>query len=185
MGSEVRMSINALFFVHPGTYTEDCHAGARIVMNAPECDVEIPSDACADGAHARVIRGVFVRAASLGRDSLHLDAMALWFPTWHTYRATMAYNHVEHIFYLFTQYALVPCTVYVNREYTRLLHPSRTLYEAFELCMLPRMYRYLSIAQVVAIGQDFREGFRAPLGGLLLRSTPYGTAIMLPSIAGP
>lgn len=152
-------------------------------MKNPECDAEVPSDTCADGAHARIINGIDVTPRRIADMDVvvKLDVMILWFPAWQLSRRAFQHNernleNIEH----FESYFFRICIEWQARPFMS--------FEAYKECICKEASQEVVLGQaygrgqVVAVGKKFNTGLSAPSGGVLLRSERIGDVIVLAAL---
>lgn len=162
-------------------------AASAMKMKVPACNDEVPSDWCAEGAHARLVTHVALEEATDGHDDVIVNALVLWFPLFHATKATLRANRVFDAIDEFMNQVVNPCTDSLEQEVGDNPWPwqSFALYPQFERCVkaaVEEQGTLQSYAQVVAIGKEFHMGFSAPLGGLVAVSNYFGDVVMLPTI---
>lgn len=157
-------------------------AGSLFVGRDTGCDVEVPSDTCADSADRRVIRNVEVAT------DMMLDTAVFWYPRWHTSARILEVNHfLDHVA-AFRADIVQECVNVALQRWGALQGLGRIVYRSFESC-IQQMADRLDIfneeqgyAQVIGLGQEFHAKLSAPAGGLVFEMTPYGHVVLLPLI---
>lgn len=142
----------------------------------PRCNALVPSDDCANGAH-----GTFIPDSWVPGIGQFLDALVMWSPEWHVHLQNRGMNNFGRITEDL-EYRVIDACVYDMQH--KIAFP---VYRDFRKCIQYHFSYHITgmknpQVQVGIVGLDL-SAYSAARGGLIVRTTPYGTVVMLPTLA--